>query len=671
MKVKRYRFRLMILLISMVGGLYFLVKRLENIQVDRVEEWRKDLPTDSTETVRIPPIRGEIVDRNGTVLATNEKSYELEINLEKVNRFYHDYWIPSLELERVGRRKDGMLTTKKETDIADIAETTILSQLRSYGFEKEFSATAIRSHYNTHKGLVGFKYSDDLSFEQFSALAENSTSLPGVEVSINAKRNYPYGSLAGHLLGRTKGWAKGNIPEYEKNIYNHYIGDSTGDSGVEKTMDEYLRGIPGKKTVKRGPKGVYIGEEIDNSASSGANVQLTIDAGLQSYVEGLLTNVGRGGITVIDVETGEVLALATVPTINQNDYLGGISQERYDYYRDNKAAPFLNNAVLQHQPGSVYKLPVALAAAQAGLTSFEHNCIGYETYGRDDRKIRCWLTSGHGSLGMSSAIQRSCNPYFMALANRMGSKRVVDVYGLLGFGYKTGIQITREDAGMVPGSLSWKRNLRPGATMTQSNLANLAIGQQDSSASTLQVAAATAAIANDGVYMRPRIIKSVIHPEKGVIVEDRAIVKVDLSQEGISKQALKVIQNGMWRAANEEGGTASRSVFSDTIEIAAKTGTAQTVEFKEKSNNAWTTAYAPYDNPRYAVCAVVIGGTSGGKVAGPLVRETMKALFAEKMPEPKIMEDYPGHTEGMDELILTSEFSPIEDAESETNNEQE
>jgi len=159
--------------------------------------------------------------------------------------------------------------------------------------------------------------------------------------------------------------------------------------------------------------------------------------------------------------------------------------------------------------------------------------------------------------------------------------------------------------------------------------------------------------------MKPRIIKSVKHPERGLILDDQPIVKVDLTKEGISQRALQTIRYGMWRAANEKGGTANSTWFSDTIQVAAKTGTAQTTEDRKKSNNAWTTAFAPYDNPKYAVCAVVIGGTSGGKVAGPIVRETFKALFADKLPEPKVMENYRGHKNGLDELILTSEYTKL------------
>lgn len=659
MQVKRYRGRLMILLVLMTMGVIFLIMRLHTLQVAKQEVWLQNAPTEKEETVRLPAVRGNITDRNGLILATNQKNYELDINLEEVYRFYKEGWDLPLEQERLVGRKGGMMDKRSETDIAAIADLTILSRLKEYGLEKKISKNALRVHYNTHKGMIGFNYSDNLSFEQFCMFSENLESLPGAMVSVRPRRVYPYGALAGHILGNTKLWKKGDIPEFEMDLYTHYQGDMYGDSGVERTMNDYLKGQPGIRTVKRGPKNSYqgINEKDSHAPSVGAEVTLTIDAGLQTQVEKLLRNTGRAGITVMDVETGEILAMATVPSINPNDYIPRISPKDFNYYNNNKAAPFLNNAIQQHQPGSVFKLPVALAAGQANRIGYSHYCRGYETYGRTGNlKIRCHRTSGHGSLNMTSAVQKSCNPYFMSLANSLGSKRVVDMFSLLGFGRKTGISVTGEESGIIPGSLQWKRNVKPGEPFTPATLAQLSIGQADSSASTLQMAAATAAIANGGRYIKPRLVKSVVHPTKGVLIEDTPTVEVDLLKEGITAGNIQLLKKGMWRAVNEAGGTARSVYFNPSYEAAAKTGTAQTVEFGKKSNNAWTTAFAPYDNPKYAVCVVVLGGKSGGKVAGPIVRETFKALFSETAPKVQVMENYYGHINEIEELNISGDL---------------
>jgi len=654
MKVKRFRFRLVILLILIFFGLLFLILRLRKLQIDNQSYWQENVPGEKLETIRLPSVRGNITDRNGLVLASNKKNYELDINLEAVKQFYQEGWDTPLEREKIGRREKGMRGKTTETDIAAIANTTIIPRLKKYGIEKNISANSLRVHYSTHKGLIGYNYSDNLSFEEFSTLSENLDNIPGTVVSVRPRRIYPYGALGGHILGKTKLWQKGKIPEFEKNRYTHYQGDSWGDTGVEYTMDEYLKGIPGKRTISRGPKGVFLGVKDEVEPKVGATVRLTIDAGLQTHVEKLLRNVGRGGISVIDIKTGEILAMASVPTINPNDYIPRISQKNFDYYNKNRASPFLNNAIQQHQPGSVFKLPVALAAAQKNFLGYKHYCRGYETYGRrNELKIRCWLKSGHNNLGMTSAIQRSCNPYFMSLANRLNGKQVVDTFMLLGFGKKTGISVTGEESGVIPGSQEWRRNISPGEPFTAATLAQLSIGQSTSSASTLQVASATAAIANSGALMKPRLIKDVQAQDGSFLIEDVPTVKVDLTQEGITTGGLEIIKKGMWRAANETGGTAGSVKFSDKVQAAAKTGTAQTVEFGKRSNNAWTTAFAPYDDPQYAICAVVIGGKSGGAVAGPIVRETFRALFADEMPKAEVMSNYAGHVNEIEKLTLS------------------
>ena len=177
-----------------------------------------------------------------------------------------------MKKELIGRREGGMQTKRVETDIASIADMTILSRLKEFGFDKRISKNALRVHYNTHKGMIGFNYSDNLTFEQFCQFSENLESLPGAIVSVRPRRVYPYGALAGHLLGKTKLWRKGDIPEYELDRFTHYQGDTYGDSGVESTMNDYLKGVPGVRTIKRGPKNVYLGVNGEEPPSAGAEV---------------------------------------------------------------------------------------------------------------------------------------------------------------------------------------------------------------------------------------------------------------------------------------------------------------------------------------------------------------------------------------------------------------
>ncbi len=215
----------------------------------------------------------------------------------------------------------------------------------------------------------------------------------------------------------------------------------------------------------------------------------------------------------------------------------------------------------------------------------------------------------------------------MKMATELGSTRMAAGFGALNLGRPTGIRLPAEDPGIVPGSGWWKREYRPGASMTPALTAQLAIGQGDSEATPLQMAALAACIANGGKYYQPRIVKRVVDPFEGVVLSDIPKVKVDLTAQGLDRAEVELIREGMWKAANEAGGTARRASL-ENIEVAAKTGTAQTSDRGKKSHNAWTMAFAPFEEPSYAVAVVVQNGKSGGKVAGPLVRIILRGLFA-------------------------------------------
>jgi len=210
-KIKRYRLRLVILLILMISGMMFLIMRLHELQVVRSEEWKEFTPGEKIETVRLPAVRGNIIDRNNEILATNKMNYELDVNLEEMKNFYNQEFDSPLNIEKLSRREDGMRTIRKETDIAKIAEAIIKPRLKEFGITKKVSNNSLRVHYSTHKGLIGYNFSDNLEYEHFCVLSENLDSIPGAEVSVRPRRIYPYGALGGHILGNTKLWKKGDI----------------------------------------------------------------------------------------------------------------------------------------------------------------------------------------------------------------------------------------------------------------------------------------------------------------------------------------------------------------------------------------------------------------------------------------------------------------------------
>ena len=652
----RYRFRLYLLTAIILSGAGTLLSRLFDYQILETDYYRKLIPGETTISIRDPGVRGTIADRNGELLAKNLRNYELVLNLDEIHR---EWERQHSEDQRPGRRQIGMAvpTSERSREIVQIVKDGIVPRLRHHGIEVRYSSEALQKHYVTHGGLIPFTFPVDLTYEQFARLAEHNLEMAGVYVTVRPRRKYPYGTLACHILGYLKQWEKGDIPAEAKERYNHYLGDAVGCAGIEATMDNYLRGSPGRRILRKNEKGRILGEVMDERVApdQGSQVMLTIDARTQFLVENVLRKAGRVAAVVMDVNTGEILSMASVPNYNPNEFIPSIDAGKWESYKANKAYPLINRAISSFTPGSIFKLPTAVAACMHGKGDFTHRCVGHLRYGRTGRlKIRCWKTVGHGSLVLANAIQRSCNPYFMQLSNEVGDARMADSFALLNLGLPTGIKLPAEDQGIIPGSAWWRRELHPGESMTPARMAMLAIGQDECGATPLQMAALVACIANGGKYYRPRLIKRVVDPKEGVQVSDIPELKVDLIAEGMNRDQFENIRLGMWKAANELGGTARRA-SPRGVEIGAKTGTAQTTDFGKKSHNAWTVAFGPFDQPRYAIAVVVQNGKSGGKVAGPLVRLIFRGLFAAenglKLPLRR-MGEVAGNSEPIEEIAL-------------------
>ncbi len=651
----RFRFRLYLLTAIILIGAGTLLTRLYRYQIEQREFYFKLIPGESTISIREPGVRGTIVDRNGELLAKNIRNFELVLNLEEI----HSEWERQHSEQRPGRKLIGMTVPTKERaeKIVNIVKEAIVPRLVEHGIEPLYSSKALRTHYVTHGGLVPFTFPVDLTYDQFARLAEHNMEMAGVYVTVRPRRQYPYGTLACHILGYLTQWGKGDIPKAAKEEYDHYLGDAAGSAGIEATMHEHLLGSPGRRVLRKNEKGRILGEVETEyiPPSQGKQVVLTIDARVQYLVERVLRKAGRAAAVVLDVNTGEVLAMASVPNYDPNRFIPSIDGEKWKEYKSNKAFPLINRAISSFTPGSTFKLPTAVTAGLNDRLYFHHRCIGHLAFGRSGNvKIRCWKRVGHGRLKLETAIQRSCNPYFMKMATELGATRMADGFRTLNLGRPTGIRLPAEDQGIVPGSSWWKRDYRPGHFMTPALVAQLAIGQGDSEATPLQMAGLVACIANGGKYYRPRIVKRVVDPVEGVVVSDIPELKVDLLTKGLSESELNRIRKGMWKAANELGGTARRASLKE-IPVAAKTGTAQTTDFGKKSHNAWTVAFAPFEAPRFAVAVVVQNGKSGGKVAGPLVHMILRGLFAAenglKLPLDRLGEA-PGNFDPIEEITL-------------------
>lgn len=671
----RFRLRLYLLTALILVGFGTLLSQLHEFQIERRDEFQALVPGNRTVTVREPGIRGEISDRNGIPLARNLRNYVVSFNLEEIQRAYSLQHDETPTLDRLTTR-GGLPGKRKEKDIVAIVNEWTIKPLQELGLAKNYNASALRTHYLTHGGLVPFTYRSDLTYEDFARLAERNLEFPGVTLGIRPQRQYPYGTLASHVIGYLKQWEKGDISSAAKRAFDHYIGEEKGIAGIEATMDEYLRGPEGRKTVLKDEKGRTIGMLDFTRPGIGSHVELSIDARIQFLLENTLRRAGRAAGVVMDVRTGEVLAMASVPDYDPNAFIPSISREKFLYYKSNpQLSPFSNRAISSFEPGSTMKISTAIAGSIQGLADNAFTCDGYVPYGK--HKIGCWLWNmkggRHGAMRLPEALQKSCNPYFNKMANAIRWKGMVDGFSLVGFGKKTGIELPNEDPGILPGSRAW-RAARPGAVMTPALTAMMSIGQGDMLASPLQLAGMVSTVANGGKYYQPRLVKKVTAEDGTVLLPDFPKLKVDLLQSGVKESDLENIRLGMWKAVNEAGGTAGK-VRMDDVEIAGKSGTAQTVDNGKKSNNSWIASFAPFDEPRYAVVIMAQAAGSGGGVCGPLVNTVYQGIFAQEkgMRLPlKPQTEYAGNLtfikaiEPLEDVLASIEASEIPDALADT-----
>ena len=648
MHTPRYRYRLYFLTLFVLLGTGVLLSRLYEMQIEKKEYYSAKVPSNKEETIREPGIRGEIKDRNGITLAQNNQSYIVYFNLAEIHKNYIAEYGETLKREILVNYKGSPVKSKK-TDIAGMVNKTIRPYLAYIGLDAKYSSQAMEAHYSTHGGLVPFVFRKDLSYDEFAKFAEQNIQLPGVYIDAAPARKYPFGATASHVLGYTKQWEKGKIT----GNFNHYIGDSTGIAGIEQSMNEELTGREGIKKILKNDKNKVLGVTDYQPPGPGSDVYLTIDTHIQQLVENSLRQAGKAAAIVMDPNTGEVLAMASVPNYDPNDFTPSISTKRYAFYTDNTAAPFINRAITGLTPGSTLKIPAAIAGCKYGMHRYNCNCPGHVAYGK--LKIKCWKTVGHGTLALAEALQRSCNPFFMKICNTIGYKKVVEVYQMLGLGSKTGIRLPQEQRGTVPGSVRWKKRY-PEARMSDAHTGMMGIGQGDCQATPLQMAAIFSAVANGGDYYQPRIISKVTNSFTNKSKSYAAPAKLNLLQEGIGEGHLTTIRYGMRLAATAIGGTARRACPKGMI-IGAKTGTAQTRDDGVKTHVAWTAAFAPYENPRYVVIVAVKRGGSGGKVAGPLVNLILSGLFEiEEGKKHKLVSSKPyiGHQDLIEEIKIPS-----------------
>ena len=609
------------------AALFLLIVRMWYVQIIKGEAYRTRIKGHSQLTVRLPAVRGEICDRNGIPLVENRASMEVEFYLPDIVRAWKE------EHGSVPKRKywgldHGMRALKEEADIVKIVNESIVPRLEKLGLAGDYNMRKLQVHYRDN-AEVPFVYRQDLDFETMARFSENNLDLPGVTVTLKPVRHYVYGALAAHLFGYV-GVPK-EIDKEEAAQFNFYQPDIEGKAQVEEAYDDVLRGTAGTRFLQRNARGVIDGETSRIEPKPGAKVYLTIDARIQQIVEKALRVVGRGAAIVMDPNTGEILAMASVPSFDPNQFVPSISKADWDKLAKDPTDPLMNRAINAYAPGSTFKLCTALAGIRAGIGNKDFDCTGGVQYG--DKYMKCWVLTAkpqqppHGHQDLSNAIKNSCNSYFFQYGNVAGIDQIDAVGKMLGLGKKTELPLNNVASGTLPGP-AWLAQNYPRERWSPGYTANTSIGQGFVLATPLQMAVIASTVANWGTVYQPHLVEKVVTQDGTLLKQEPIKANGDLLKDsGIAADQFEKVRKGMWKVVNDDSGTARKARLKNYL-VAGKTGTAQFFRNGVKDYHTWFLSFAPYDQPRYVVAVFVQGGKSGGSVPAPIAAKILEQIFA-------------------------------------------
>lgn len=575
-------------------GLLFLATALHRVQVVESHLFSRDLTRQSVRRVQVPGARGRIFDRNGVCLADNRASYCIAYYVEEL------------------RKRGKWINTINAVD-ADIDRLSAV-----LGLPRTLSREAVSNHVlrSLPMPLLAWK---DVGQETLARWAESKDPFPGVDVFVQPERSYPQGTLASHILGYVRRDRPKALPGQRVHFY---LPEMIGRAGIEAYYNTYLTGTCGERLIQVDSRGykhaVWEGEK---RVASGKDLNLTLDVKIQRVLERILRG-WRGAGVVVDPRNGEVLALASAPIYDPNAFTPVLSPGIWKRLSTDPARPLLNRAIQgRYAPGSTFKPITAIGALASGIDpDAEFDCTGTFVLGK--MRLRCWDTYGHGPIALRKAIEQSCNVYFCAIGNLIGYNPIYHEAEKLGLGRATGIDLPNEVSGLLP-TEEWKRSRlrdewRPGDTC------HIAIGQGLLLTTPLQMAMATAAIANRGTLYRPHL--------------NRAIPPEAVREMAWDPEHIALVREGMHDVATI--GTGKR-VHVRGLDAAAKTGTAEVDIGGVRRKNTWVTAFAPFDNPMVALAIMVEDGTSGGLTVAPMAHDVLAAIFGEADEEPEPEEPEP------------------------------
>ena len=605
--------RIYLLMGGMVFAFLVLGISLWRLQVAGVSKFENRQQIQSLRRVRLPGIRGKIYDRNGLCLADNRPVYSIALFLEDVRRA--GPWSRTID--------------RAMEVIGNVSQVT--------GLKPQVDREDIWKHIRLRLPLPLVLWRD-INPEAMSRLAELGCDIPGVDIYTQATRVYPYSPYTSHLLGYV-GRADPDTMNEEEN-YSYYLPEMAGRAGLEKLFDPFLRGEAGGTLVQIDVSGYRHGELAHRAPKPGGELRLTLDMEVQLLAHKALGE-HRGAVVVIDPNNGDVLAMLSAPGFDANRFVPYITTADWNLLSKDTDNPLLNRAVAGvYPPGSIFKPLVGLAAAMANPESM-HTVYDSPSVFRIGRRVV--HTIGHGEVDMREALKFSANVYFFKTALACGPGPILQQALAAGLGQKTGVEVDFEQSGIVPDK-KWQQESRIG--WSDGDTCNLAIGQGYLAVTPIQMAMVMATIANEGYLYRPRLVQAYREPGSDTYIPNSG---QRTGKMNWSEAALATVRGGMHDVIMEKDGT-GRHAAVEGLDFAGKTGTAEYGVKERGGKQTWMIAFAPFDNPQYAVAMLIEDGSSGGTTVGPRLKILMEGLY-EKMKRE-------GRVSGNQYPIFNVQFSP-------------
>lgn len=651
--------QLRLLVLAVVCGFVILLGGLWWVQIVCANEFRANLETQSFRSVRVPAVRGKILDRNGVVLADNRPTYNLNLYIEELRKDFQQSFDNEIrrvkkelgaaateEKKRLNRkltapeRKKFILTYEQRVEIGRRTRYKVVSDyLENFSRQTQQVIRVSEADFTAHYAnalWMPLPVLENLNSNQIARVEEQNLNPALLDVEAQPTRFYPFNTTAAHMLGQLEREKEGSSQKDEQAFFNYRFPDYRGRVGIEAAFDATLRGKAGAKSVLVNSLSFRQTETILSPAEAGTNVVLTIDLQIQQAAERAMARLGphsastRGAVVVMDVQNGDVLAMVSSPVFDPNVFIRKKSPDEWNRLNDPKLRPLINRATQEnYAPGSIFKPIVGLACLEAGMNPKEEiynapnpadPAHGHITLGK--RTIKD--LSLPGKYDFRRAIVKSSNTYFITNGLRYaGIKKIVAIGQKLHLGERMDLPTRQETAGIFPGlkrveSKSW----RDGDT------ANVCIGQGEVSVTPLQIAVAYSAIANGGKVFWPRLIQR-IEPQD-ILLNGKAVafgnsrVRDNL---GVSARNMKDLHDAMLAETEDAEGTGKAAVVPG-LRICGKTGTAQVQDAHNRvvDETVWFASFAPYENPKYAVVVMVESGSSGGGTCAPIAREIYQAI---------------------------------------------